>query len=774
MTGLLARLQHALRGRCRIGRELGQGGIPTRLPRRNGIALVVLGVLASVRLATAQCPDGRPPPCAGEPRARQEALRRTVAAAPDSATALVVPLSPVGTDTSLRRLGADLAAIIADNVTVGEVRARVAGSLARLATSERPRAAARQRAGALVEGSITRAGALVRATARLVEARSARQLATITVEGSPDSLLALADRVSVVFLKAWWKAQPGPHFRGGLTTSSLPALRNYVAAMAAWRRGDSTWVALLDSAVHRDRGFVAAWLWLGLPRRTNVVTFGWSFGDAELPGETTTPDEHVGPDSARRALGRTLRNLPPEALREAEDVASHSMLAVFAPGGLQPPTRRDAEPFLCTWSPSMATVEERHMVALALRAAVRLGCSDSTAIRVARSAHELDPAFAPARELLFDELLAAGDTAGAGSLLRPYPGADTLMQTRLRSYVRLRLSPFAPAASLDSVIAGMFFVAWRRFREAPPLAAVATRGMTAQIGELADRLGPAFRVTMELPTMVALGRLDSARAVVRAASAALAPQGGPQRELRTFGPLAWFPPDTALVHDVPDAPWLDSLGRRLQALEGRPPLQHLSPEAARLRLASARARVLRASWFAGALALQRGDTAVARRALCLLDSARGADSALTDPLADGLRAELALAAGDGAAAESLLVETVTGASPHPPGWYVWLLAWRYAQSDQPGLALRLARSLTRPTSWFYEDDLVLDGAMQYARALKLEGEMLDRLGRRDEALERYREFADLRAGADPPLQPEVAEVRARIARAGGGADSPPD
>jgi hypothetical protein len=728
-----------------------------------------------VHRAAAQCPDGTPPPCAGERRARQETLRRAAASAPDSSTALVVPLAPIGTDNALRRLGADFAAIVADNMTAGEVEARVAADLGRLPGPDRPRAAAWRHAGAVVEGSLVRAGAAVRIAVRLVEARTARELATTTVQGLPDNLLALADLASAALLKAWWKAQPGPHARGGLTTSSLPALRHYAAGMAAWRRGDKEWIALLDSAVRRDPGFVAAWLWLGLPQRADQWTFGWEFSGEEKTLDIATPEEHVSPDSARRALRHLLRQLPPDAQREAQSLGVLSLRGAFDPRGGEPPTPRSPEWYLCQFDPAVATtVEERYLGALAFRIAALLGCSDTAAVHAARSAFELDPGFTPAWELLFDELLAAGDTAGLRSLIARYPGTDTTERAHLGDLVAIRRGAPAVVAALDSeAVAGVMFVPWHRFREAPAFSAAFRRKIVATLGSMGERFEAGFRVSLELPTMLALGQLDSARAALQAGVASTRPGGGAQQALHVASTIAWFPPDTAVVQGAPDAAWLDSLDRRLRSLRERVTQAQLAPEVAELSLAKTKSRLLRTAWFAGALAIQRRDLATGRRAAALLDSARGADSVVADPLRNDLRAELALAADSGSLAESLLVEAISGAWPRPPARYLWLLARRYADSDQPALALRLARSLTMPTSWFYEGDLVLDRTCYYAPALRLEGEMLERLGRRDEALARYREFVELRSGADPPLQPEVAEVRGRIARLAGAGGEPP-
>ena len=66
-------------------------------------SLLALGILSAFAAPLrAQCPDGTPPPCRATPRAAPAEETSTF----DSSTALVVPLTPVGSDTSLRSLAA--------------------------------------------------------------------------------------------------------------------------------------------------------------------------------------------------------------------------------------------------------------------------------------------------------------------------------------------------------------------------------------------------------------------------------------------------------------------------------------------------------------------------------------------------------------------------------------------------------------------------------------------------------------------------------------------
>ena len=129
--------------------------------RQSLLALAVLSAVAAP--LRAQCPDGTPPPCRGAPQPAPAEEASTF----DSSTALVVPLTPVGADTSLRSLAATFSAIVAQNLTVGDVKAAVAQDLGALLVDERATAAARQRAGAIVDGTLIQIGTNVRATVRL-------------------------------------------------------------------------------------------------------------------------------------------------------------------------------------------------------------------------------------------------------------------------------------------------------------------------------------------------------------------------------------------------------------------------------------------------------------------------------------------------------------------------------------------------------------------------------------------------------------------------------
>ena len=737
------------------------------MPRPNLMHALTIGAALCVAPTAdllAQCPDGTPPPCE-RPRRARAPVEESVPI--DSSTALVAPLTVVGADTTLRQLAATFSAIVADNMTVADVSARVADDLERLLVEQRSKEAARRDAGALVDGTLIKIGTNVRATVRLVDAKTGQQLTTTTVEGTPDNLLELADQASVELLKAWWRRQPGPYIRRGLVTSSLPALRHYVTAMVRWRSGKK-WRTLLDSAVNHDPDFLAPWLWLALPRERPVGMA--SFFLAMMPSAMNLFG--VTSDSARRML-RDVRGRQPREAQQELNVLGLPLLHVFAlaTGQFAPPTPTQPHPsaaYLGMFESSK--VEARYLQALTARYGTLAGYPDSLALHLARKAVELDSTFAPAAELLFFVLLDRGDTVGARTVL------DGLGRLSLDSSDVKDLGDMIPARYADTTYAqresdedqlaaaAMLAPQWHRFRALPALSPIIRELMAKEMpAPMRDRMEPFFALMFDYPAYLALGRIDSAQAAARRLIPSSGPTGTPlsgtAKAFATMSLLGGFaPPDTTFFPARLDSVALDSiLTAQRTKLEGIDLL--FDPATAEMMERMFGLQLVRASWLSGVLANGSGDLSTARYAAGILDSLAAEDSLTVAPLALGLRAEIALSADSGEAAESLLVRAISTSVTNAPVRYRWLLARRYAETGHLELAMRMAHSITMPSQLHGSEHVAY-----YAPSLKFEAEMLAQLGRREAAITVYQEFVSLRAGADSALQEEVGEVHLKLAQ----------
>ncbi len=164
----------------------GRGLMPRRV-----LALATLGVLASWRLASAQCPDGTPPPCG------RAAARSVAAPAPNSVA--VMYLDDQSRDTSV--------AYLADGLT--EEIATKLGQLGRLAVTSNttmrryrgstlePAALGRAvRVAQFVNGSVRRSGHRIRVNVELVRARDGVQIWADAYERSDADLLGIEEDVA--------------------------------------------------------------------------------------------------------------------------------------------------------------------------------------------------------------------------------------------------------------------------------------------------------------------------------------------------------------------------------------------------------------------------------------------------------------------------------------------------------------------------------------------------------------------------------------------------
>ena len=112
---------------------------------------------------------------------------------------------------------------------------RTAGGQSDLPRNEAIEVARRLGAGKLIIGSVIGTPSQLALTATIVDVGSGREDSRGEVSGAPDSLMTLVDRLAAQLLAG--STGEGGHRLEKLTSTSLPALRAYLAGQAAFRRG---------------------------------------------------------------------------------------------------------------------------------------------------------------------------------------------------------------------------------------------------------------------------------------------------------------------------------------------------------------------------------------------------------------------------------------------------------------------------------------------------------------------------------------------------------
>jgi TolB-like protein len=196
----------------------------------------------------------------------------------------VLPFAPVAADSSLERLGRDLAVTLAANLDgMGELR--TVDALTTLAEApqrgtvtldEAHRVARRLGAARLVHGTLTRAGGTLRLDAALYPAGPGPPLARVSV--SAEDLPGLGDGATIELLDQLWRVEPplAPSM-AAIRRSRVPtARRAYLAGELALTRTE--WSVAIDAF---ERAFAAD------------TTFWWAYWRSLYPRtyrETERPD----------------------------------------------------------------------------------------------------------------------------------------------------------------------------------------------------------------------------------------------------------------------------------------------------------------------------------------------------------------------------------------------------------------------------------------------------------------------------------------------------
>lgn len=130
-----------------------------------------------------------------------------------------------------------------------------------------------------VMGSFVSRGASMRLAANIYSIEDGSTVASLQVDGSPDSVFALVDRLSIDVLAAIWQGRELP--RGDIdltrvTTTSLPALKAYLEGEGLLRRANfPAAAAAYERAVAADSTFAFALYHLGL-------AYGWVGGGERM------------------------------------------------------------------------------------------------------------------------------------------------------------------------------------------------------------------------------------------------------------------------------------------------------------------------------------------------------------------------------------------------------------------------------------------------------------------------------------------------------------
>jgi tetratricopeptide (TPR) repeat protein len=551
-------------------------------------------------------------------------------------------------------------------------------------------------------GSAVALGRDLRLTADIYDVASGKSLGQAQVQGAPDSVYMLVDRLSIEALKTILgrPADDLPRVElARVTTASLPALKAYLEGEVLYRKAD--WPAAIDAyrrAVDADSTFALAWLRLS-------ESISWlPFADRP-EGGFLEPAEHAARHGARL----------PE--REAVLVRAYRAFSVGSMTMLDPlksATRRYPD------DPELSYLLGEHYAHFGDQLLVDAAETARTLDR----AIQLDPTFAPYYQHPIEYAFYRGDSARALELMRTFESlaGGTFEARRYRLGAALAWgNPRERSnalAALDTLRDG---------RGSPAFILVQPRFLEVRLAsaDAALRGGNTFQFVL---TNLTAGRLEAVDEALRAGQGIPGP--GFLTAIRFFEREYGLPvdPDTLRALATEDTLFPNVyFATLLAAEEGRRDAT---------RAAETKARAVAQTL------LEAGDTLGANQMLGLTQTIEGFSL---------------LQQGDREAALAALVAGQRAAT----GWDAFqavnaVVRWRIAgllvDLGREEDAIPYFRSLNEP----YNDP--------YA-ALEL-GKVYEALGRREEAKEQYETALAQWRQADPAFAPKVAEARQRLAGLG--------
>jgi eukaryotic-like serine/threonine-protein kinase len=228
----------------------------------------------------------------------------------DRAVVAVAPFRVAGADSSLGYLREGMVDLLAAKLSeMSGLRAtdprtllaawrRAAGRAGDLAGEDAIRVAAHVGAGRLIEGDVVGTRQQITINAVLREAPGDNIHARTSVEGSPDSLPRLVDRLAGKLLAL--EAGEGEQRLAGLTSTAFPALRAYLEGQALVRRGSFGQAAgKFKLALDQDSTFALAGLglmraseWLGQTYTGSEIA--WRYREKLAPRDRALLDVYLG------------------------------------------------------------------------------------------------------------------------------------------------------------------------------------------------------------------------------------------------------------------------------------------------------------------------------------------------------------------------------------------------------------------------------------------------------------------------------------------------
>lgn len=568
-------------------------------------------------------------------------------------------------------------------------------------------------AGLLIRGDIVGTPTHITINATLLRVSDGREIAPASVEGSPDELPALVDRLAVELLAR--AGETDPDRIALLAETKLPALRTYLSAQAEFRAGR------FDHAMELYREAMTADSTFALNALAWVLAAEWD------------------PEQWPEAIGHAWR------LRDRLSARDRIVLGSYAgPSWPQQPT--DGEILLAT-ELAVTRVNDRaelwtHLGELLVHSTPRLQYADhrERAQAAFERALAIDSSFLSAYPHLVEAAAFRGDTATMRHLAARYFEGDTT-ESVARYLMWLVARTTGDEAGVDALIESLPYgarVAYPRVIGMAQIEAIGLEDAERAVEQLRQsRLSP--------PEMRVVSSYDLNRGrVARAAAADYGPPGLTD-VLRVLDALYGDGDSTAAAAAV----------ARLDA-RARAPL----PNEATLLRQQLGAAITAAQWHAW-----HGDTERIAPTIALLEAegeragmpqgSRGIVIALLRAIDAGVRRT-----PDAARRIAQLEETRMSARGIDPtvmvdGLVPWIAASRLHEmrGDLPA-ALRAIRQ--NYYHFFATDHL--------ASRKREEGRLALATGDVEGAIAAWRHYLALRTDPDPALQPEVERVRADLAR----------